>query len=496
MTDGEPGVGAATQPKRAHYQVTFAVLAVSAMAFSILQSLIIPALPSLEHSLHASADAVAWLLTGYLLSASVCTPILGRVGDMLGKERVLVAILAITSAGTLLSAVATTFPIMLTGRVIQGAGGAVFPLAFGIIRDEFPKERVAGAIGFLSSILGIGVGLGIVLSGPIIVHLDYHWLFWAPFALCVVATVTTVLFVPESPIRTTGRINALGAILMSGWLVAGLVAVSEGPTIGWGSPAVIGLFVLAAVLVALWIRSENHSESPLVDMKMMRIPEVWTTNLCALLFGFGLYVMFTIVPELVETPTSDHFGLGASVTQSGLDLLPFAAAMLVIAPFTGRLSLAFGGRRILLSGCLFAASAYVELALWHAHTWQVMISAGLLGIGMAQGYAAMSNLVVQAVPQSQTGVATGMNTNIRNIGSAVGAGVATSFVVSSLLRNGTPAEHGYVLAFVISAVALFIAAATALLIPRHPVDALDPADQASTMLAGAAAVVGTASGVE
>jgi MFS family permease len=489
-------VAEGTESKRAHYQVTFVVLAVSAMAFSILQSLIIPALPALEHSLHASADAVAWLLTGYLLSASICTPILGRVGDMMGKERVLVAILVVTSLGTLVSALATTFPIMLTGRVIQGAGGAVFPLAFGIIRDEFPKERVVGAIGFLSSILGIGVGLGIVLSGPIIGHLSYHWLFWIPFALCVLATIATVLFVPESPIRTAGRINVVGALFMSGWLVAGLVAVSEGPTIGWGTGTVIGLFVLAAVLIVLWVRSENRSDTPLVDMKMMRIPEVWTTNLCALLFGFGLYVMFTIVPQLVETPTRYHFGLGASVTQSGLDLLPFAAAMLLVAPFTGRLSVAFGGRRVLLSGCVFAASAYVELVLWHAHTWQVMVSAGLLGIGMAQGYAAMSNLVVQAVPQSQTGIATGMNTNIRNIGSAVGAGVATSFVVSSLLRDGTPAEHGYVLAFVLSAVALLVAAGTALLIPRHPGEVVEPVEQASAMLAGAAAVVGTASGVE
>ena len=211
-----------------------------------MQSLIIPALPSLEHSLHASADAVAWLLTGYLLSAAICTPILGRVGDMMGKERVLVAILVVLTLGTLISALATTLPIMLAGRIITGAGGAVFPLAFGIIRDEFPRERVVGGIGFLSSILGVGVGLGIVLAGPIIVHLNYHWLYWAPLVLCVIATVMTILFVPESPIRTPGRINTTGALLMSGWLVAGLLAVSEGPTIGWGSPWVIGLFLLAA----------------------------------------------------------------------------------------------------------------------------------------------------------------------------------------------------------------------------------------------------------
>lgn len=283
---------------------------------------------------------------------------------------------------------------------------------------------------------------------------------------------------------------------MSGWLVAGLVAVSEGPTIGWGKPAVIGLFVVAAALIPFWIRSENHSATPLVDMKMMRIPEVWTTNLCALLFGFGMYVMFTIVPEFVETPTRYHYGLGATVTQSGLDLLPFAAAMLIVAPLTGRLSGAFGARRVLLTGCLFAASSYISLVFWHAHTWQILISAGLLGIGIAMGYAAMSNLVVEAVPQSQTGIATGMNTNIRNMGAAVGAGVATSFVVSSLLANGTPAQHGYILAFVISAVALLIAAGTALLIPRHPVHQLDAADLASARAGGPAAVVATAAGVE
>ena len=466
--------GAATS-KRVHYQVTFAVLALAAMSYSLLQSLVIPALPSLEHSLHASADAVAWLLTGYLLSAAICTPILGRVGDMLGKEKVLVAVLVLLSVGTLVSALATTLPIMLVGRIIQGAGGAVFPLSFGIIRDEFPKERVVGGIGFLSSILGVGAGLGIVLAGPIIVHLNYHWLFWIPLVMCVIATAATVLFVPESPIRTPGRINTVGALLMSGWLVAGLLAVSEGPIIGWGDPKVIGLFLLAVVLVGAWIRSESRSASPLVDMKMMRIPEVWTTNLVALLFGYGMYVMFTIVPQFVETSTKYSYGLGASVTQSGLDLLPFAAAMLFVAPLTGKLSVAWGGRRVLLAGCLFASSAYVELVFWHAQTWQVMVSAGLLGIGIALGFAAMSNLVVEAVPQSQTAVATGMNTNIRNIGAAVGAGIATSIVVSSLLPDGTPSLHGYILAFVVSAAALLIAAVTTLLIPRH---VADPAHQA------------------
>ncbi len=455
--------------KRVHYQVTFAVLSLAAVAFSLLQSDVIPALPALEHTLHSSADAVAWLLTAYLLSAAIATPILGRVGDMLGKEKVLFIVLLVLSLGTLVSAVATSLPLMLVGRVIQGAGGAIFPLAFSIIRDEFPHERVVGAIGFLSSILGVGAGLGIVLAGPIITHLSYHWLFWFPLVLCVASAIATLRYVPESPIRSPGHVNVTGGVLMSAWLVTGLLAVSEGPIIGWGNIWTVVLFAASAVLIPCWILSEARSPSPLVDMKMMRIPEVWTTNLAAMLFGFGMYVMFTIMPQFVETPTGDGYGFGASVTQSGIDLLPFALAMLIVAPMTGRLSTAFGSRRVLLAACLFSASSYVVLVFWHNSNAYIYLATALLGIGIAMGFAAMANLVVEAVPPTQTGVATGMNTNIRNMGAAVGAGIATSVVVSDLLANGVPAEHGYIRAFVISAVALMVAAGATLAIPRHTV---------------------------
>ena len=221
--------------------------------------------------------------------------------------------------------------------MIQGTGGAVFPLAFGIIRDEFPAERVAGAIGVMSAILGAGAGAGIVLAGPILVHLNYHWLFWIPMIMSAIATVATYVFVPESPVRAPGRINWLGAGLMSAWLVTGLLAISYAPMWGWADSSVIGLLGATAILLAVWVVVENRSDSPLVDMKMMRIPAVWSTNLAALLFGFGMFAMFVTLPQFTETPTHAGYGFGASVTQSGLYLAPFAAAMVIVAPMTGRL---------------------------------------------------------------------------------------------------------------------------------------------------------------
>jgi len=347
--------------KRIHYGATFVVLATAALAFSLLQSLIIPAIPQLEHTLHTGTSGANWLLTGYLLSSAIATPILGRMGDIVGKDKMIVVVLITLSVGVVISGLATTLPIMLIGRVVQGAGGAVFPLAFGIIRDEFPSRKVAGAIGVMSAILGIGVGAGIVLAGPIIEHLSYHWLFWIPLVLSLGATVATFAFIPASPVRAPGRINWLGASLMSAWLVVGLLGVSYGPTWGWKDPTVLAFFGAAIVLMALWVWSEVRSDSPLVDITMMRIPAVWTTNLAAILFGFGLYAMFVTVPQFAQTPTRVGYGFGASVTKSGIYLVPFAIAMLVIAPLTGGLARLFGSKIVLVVGSLFSASSYAVL---------------------------------------------------------------------------------------------------------------------------------------
>jgi MFS family permease len=475
---------------RRNYRLTFAVLATAALAFSLLQSLIVPAIPQLEHTLHTSESAASWLLTAYLLSAAIATPILGRVGDMVGKERVIVAVLVALSVGSLISGLATTLPVMLVGRVIQGAGGAVFPLAFGIIRDEFPAERVAGAIGVMSAILGAGAGVGIVLAGPILVHLGYHWLFWIPLIMSLTATVSTFLFVPESPVRAPGRINWLGAALMSAWLVTGLLAISYAPTWGWGNPSVLGLFGATAVLIVVWVIAESRSSSPLVDMKMMRVPAVWSTNLAALLFGFGMFAMFIVLPQFTQTPTHVGYGFGASVTASGLYLAPFAIAMVVFAPMTGRLSLLVGSKMVLVMGSLFAALSYLVLVIAHSEEWVVYVATGLLGVGIALGFASMANLIIEAVPAEQTGVATGMNTNIRNIGAALGSGIATSLVISTLLPDGYPKEQGYVLAFIVSGAGLVVAALVALLIPGRMDESVLQREPHPALTAEAEAVVG------
>src|SRR5580704_2143680 len=450
---------------RSRPPVTFAVLAAGIGAFALLQSLVVPVLTTVQHELHTSQDTVTWVLTAYLLSAAIMTPILGRIGDMFGKKRVFVATLVALAVGSLLAALAPSIGIMIIARVIQGFAGGMLPVAFGIIRDEFSADKVAGAVGVIAALTAVGAGLGIVLAGPIVAVLDYHWLFWLPMYLSVVAAVFAVRVVPESPVRAPGRISWLPALLLSAWLVALLVALSEAPSWGWGSSRVIGLLAGAVVVAAAWVTAELRAATPLIDMKMMRQPAVWTNNLVALLIGVGMYATFAFLPEFVQTPTAAGYGFGASITRSGLMLLPSAITMFTVGMFAGRLTRQVGGKVLVMAGCLIGAMAMAILAFAHAQEWEIFLSSAIMGVGFGLAFSAMSALIVAAVPAGQTGVASGMNANIRTIGGSIGAAVMASIVTSQLEPSGLPRESGYTTGFAVMAAGLVLAALAGVLIP-------------------------------
>ncbi|MET9222655.1 MFS transporter [Streptomyces sp. NPDC003300] len=469
----------ASETRRPHHQVTFAVLAAGVAAYALLQSLVTPVLPTIQESLHTNQNTVTWVLTAYLLSASIFTPIMGRVGDMIGKERVFVATMSALAVGSLLAALASNVQVMIIARVIQGIGGGVLPLAFGIIRDEFPREKLNGAVGAIASLIAVGSGLGIVLAGPIVSVLDYHWLFWLPMIMTILAAVAAHFFVPESPIRTPGRISWLPAVLLSGWLVALLVALSQASVWGWASGKVIGLLIAAVVLAVAWVQVELRSAVPLIDMKMMRLPAVWTNNLVALLFGVGMYATFAFLTEFVQTPKSTGYGFGSSITESGLILLPMSVTMFAVGLGASRLAQRIGGKIVVLLGSLIGTVSLAMIAFAHGATWELYIATGVMGVGFGLAFSAMSSLIVAAVPPEQTGVASGMNANIRTIGGSIGAALMASVVTSNPAADGLPRESGYTNGFAMLGVALLIAAFAAMLIPvtRQQTRLVDFADE-------------------
>jgi EmrB/QacA subfamily drug resistance transporter len=454
-----------TQSRRTSHQVTFAVLAAAVSAYALLQSLVIPVLSTIQVSLHTDQSTVTWVLTAYLLSASIFTPIMGRIGDAVGKERIFVITLAALAAGSLLAAIATNVTVMIIARAIQGIGGGVLPLAFGIIRDEFPRDRVSGAVGAIASLTAVGAGLGIVLAGPIVSGLDYHWLFWLPMIMTIAAGVAAYFFIPESPVRTPGKISWLPAILLSAWLVCLLLALSEAPSWGWISTKVIGLLVAALVLAVSWVQVEQRAASPLIDMTMMGRTAVWTNNLVALLLGCGMYAVMAFLPQFIQTPSSAGYGFGASITESGLLLLPMSFTMFATGLLAGRAAQAIGAKTVVVLGSLIAMFSMGILAFAHEQKWELSLATALMGTGFGVVFSAMASLIVSAVPQDQTGIASAMNANIRTIGGSIGSALMASVVTSHLGANGLPKESGYTQGFVLLGGAFVAAALAGLLIP-------------------------------
>lgn len=450
--------------KRSHSSMTLLALSLGSLSYAVLSSAVIPALPTIEHAVHTSETGVAWLLTAYLLAASVGTSIIGRLGDMYGKERLLIFTLLLLSLGTLIGALASSLSLLIFARAIQGVAGGIFPLAFGIVRDEFPREKVAGSIGLLSAILGVGGGIGIVASGVIVERLDYHWLFWIPLAVTAVAALFTWLFVPESPVRAPGRVNWLAAALMSVGMTMALLAISQTTIWGWGSPKTLALLAGGLLVCCLWVAVETRSAEPLVDMKMMRIRGVWTTNAAAFLLGAGMYASFIVLPQFAQLPKSTGFGFGASVMVSGLYLLPTTIGVFLLGLVTGRISQRYGSKSALIAGTAFTTASFALLSFAHAHPVDLLIAAGLLGVGVGLAFAALGNLIVQAVPPHQTGVASGMNTVMRTLGGALGGQLSATFIAKNT-AHGLPTVTGFTETFAMATGFLLVSLMAAALVP-------------------------------
>jgi EmrB/QacA subfamily drug resistance transporter len=449
---------------RVHPTLILLVLSLAGLAYAVLSSAVIPALPTFQRELHTSETGTTWLLTAFLLSASVGTSIIGRLGDMYGKERLLLWTLLVLAAGTLLAAVSQSLAMLIVARVIQGVAGGIFPLAFSIARDEFPPDRVAGSIGLMSSILGVGGGCGLVVGALIVQHLSWHWLFWIPLIVTLLAAWFTWRYIPESPVRSPGKVNWLAATLMSIGIIAILIAVAQTTTWGWGSVKTLVLLAVGLLFCVLWVTVEVRSDTPLVDMTMMRIRGVWTTNLAAFLLGAGMYASFIVFPQFAQLPKRTGFGFGASVVVSSLYLLPCALGMGLLGTAAGRVARRFGSKSALVVGTGIAALSFGFAALLHTHPYQMLITTTLLGIGIGLAFAALGNLIVQAVPPSQTGVASGMNTVMRTLGGALGGQLSATFIVNNH-AHGLPTVTGFTDTYVMATVFLAVCVLSGLLVP-------------------------------
>ncbi|MEV8372581.1 MFS transporter [Kribbella sp. NPDC056861] len=440
-------------------------LSLGGLAFAVLQSLVAPALATIGRDLGASTASSSWIITAYLLSASVLTPILGRLGDMVGKRKVLIGVLATLALGTLLAALAPNLTVLIVARALQGAAGAILPLSIGAVRDALPRERVGVVVGLLSAIFGIGAGIGIVAAGPIVEHLSWHWLFWLPLVLVVIALLGAIFGMKESPVRTPGRLDVLGAGILSIGLVTLLLAISKGQAWGWSNTKTVALLAIGVVALIVFVQVELRVKEPLIDMRLMKIRGVWATDMVALVLGFAMFGTFVLIPTLLQLPAATGYGFGKSVSQAGLFLLPTVVMMVLFGPLAGALDRRFGPKVPMVIGTSLVVVAFVLPALGHGAVWQILLSGVLTGAGIGFAFAAMSNAIIESVPAAQTGEASGVNTIARTIGSSIGTAVIAAIISSNSTSRGLPADRAFTMGFWACAGVAVLAVLAALALP-------------------------------
>ncbi|MEU8777728.1 MFS transporter [Streptomyces sp. NPDC048606] len=443
-------------------------LSLAAMVVSMMQTLPVPILGLIRTDLGTSTANVSWVTTATLLSAAVFTPLLGRFGDQHGKKPTLVAVLGVMVAGSVVAALATSLPLLILGRVLQGAATAIFPLALSVLREEVRPQKLPGAMALVSGTLAFGSGLALVATGLLTSgsDADYRDAFWMATGFATLALLAVVFLVPATRHKTGGRTDFLGALTLGIALLLLLLPISQGHEWGWASARTLGGFAGAAVMTALWVLVERKVREPLVDMRMFVHRPVLMANLAGVLVGFGMFANFLGVSYLVQMPHAlTGYGFDASILRASVQfLLPGAIVSLLASPVGGQLVRHRGPRVALGLAAALGAVGFAWLALDHAHTASVIGAGIVVGAAVSFGYAAMPAVIMSSVPHHQSGIANGINSISRSTGSAIGSAVVTTILASKTIEHlpagvpPLPAESGFTLTFWIGAAAFALVA--------------------------------------
>ncbi|MEV6237699.1 MFS transporter [Lentzea sp. NPDC051838] len=426
---------------------------------SLMQTLVIPLLPRFPQLLGSSPGDTTWVITSTLLASAVATPVVGRLGDMYGKRRMLLVSLMMLIGGSVVAALSYSLVPMIVGRVIQGLAVGVIPLGISIMRDELPVERLASATALMSASLGVGGALGLPAAAFLAEQSDWHNLFWTSAAAGVIVLVAVLVVVPESPVRSGGRFDFLGAVGLSVALVCLLLGVSKAST--WSAGTTTGLFGGAAVVLAVWGWWELRSREPLVDLRTTARRQVLLTNIASAVFAFSMFAQSLVLPQILQLPASTGHGLGQSLLVTGLVLVPSGLVMMATAPVSARITTARGPRVTLMLGTVVVALGYGAGIFLMTAVWHLVVVSAVIGAGIGLAYGAMPALIMSSVPTSETAAANSLNTLMRAIGTS------TSSAVAGVVLTQATIPFSFKLIMALGAATALLACVVAAFIPRR-----------------------------
>ena len=456
--------------RRAPTWAVIGILALCGTVVSLQQTMVIPLLPDFPEIFGVTSDDASWLVTITLLTAAVATPTVSKLADMFGKRLMMLVCMVAMTTGSLVAAMAPGFPMVIAGRGLQGFASALIPIGISIMRDELPKEKVASAVALMSATLGIGAAAGLTLSGAVSEHWGWPAIFWISAVMGLVLIVGVLLLVSESAVRSRGRFDFVGAILLSIALTALLLAISKGGTWGWGSQPVIALFATTVAVLAFWVPYELKIGYPLVDLRTSGRRAVLLTNIASILTGLAMFANMLLTTQQLQLPVETGYALGLSVTAAGLAMIPNGLAMVIFAPVSGRMINRYGGRITLITGVTVMGISYIARVYLPHTLLAIILGSTFVGIGTAIAYASMPTIIMASVPITETASANGLNALLRAIGTSTSSAMVAAVLGSVTMQVGDvplPSFTAFQDVFWMAGLAAIAAGAVAWFIPAR-----------------------------
>ena len=444
-------VGAGDVPSlRRRLLVPTLVLSGSLMA--VVSSLGAPLIPTLARDDGVSLSTGEWILTITLLTGALATPVMGRLADGPRQRAVILVALGAVVVGCVLAAVSNGFTVLIIGRALQGVGLGLLPVAMAIARRNLPWDAARQTIATLSVTGAIGAGLGYPVTGLIAQFLNFRAAYWFGAITVTGALVSAALVLPPRSAGTSRRFDVVGAGLLSLAVIGVSVVLSEGGGWGWASARSLGVIAASVVVLAVWIPFELRVAHPLVDLRQVRNRSVLTADVSGFLISIAMYLLLPIIVEFVQIPPSAGYGFAASLVVSGLILTPLSVGSFVASRFLIVYERRFGPRTMIPLGSVVFAAGATFFALEHSALWQAFVAVAVCGLGVGFTTGAMPGFIIRAVPQSETGSATGFYQVVRSIGLTVGSALSAA-VLMAHTRHGQalPDVYGFQAALIIAA---------------------------------------------
>jgi EmrB/QacA subfamily drug resistance transporter len=408
---------------------TLAALCLSLLVIVMDNTILNVAIPRLVEELHASNSQLQWIIDSYTIVFAGLLLTTGSLGDRFGRKRLLTIGIILFGIGSAASAMQTTAEGLILTRAFMGIGGAmIMPSTLSILTNVFRDPRERGkAIGIWAAFSGIGIVAGPLVGGLLLRHFSWNSVFWVNIPIGITALIAGHYFIPESKNPEEGDLDPLGAVLSIAGLVCLLFGIIEAPSKGWSDPSVVTGLVLGVVIIGAFIGWELYNDTPMLDVRFYENPRFSAANAAVTLSTFALFGSLFLMTQYWQ------FVKGYEPLAVGVRLIPYAAAMMTVAPMSARLVQRFGTKKVMVAGLVIASGSFFGLSMLHADSSypRAIINMMFNGIGIGLTMPPATESIMGSLPRNKAGVGSAVNDTTRQVGGALGVAVIGSIVAAT-----------------------------------------------------------------